>query len=443
MANNKGRHSRGAMPQQGSNDVSQSPHQGSHLDNSAHAQQSRAQRPRSHAAASQRPNSRQGQARPTQQFAAPQGARSQGGRPQAASHQANQAYRPVAAPVQSGQSFNMPYGGDGELTRVRKKRHTHRGLKRTLIIIAIVLLALIGGAGAYAAWYSSTLSNNMALSSDDQEALDNVLTPTSAESDQQQPFYVLVIGSDKWENYGERSDAMILTRIDPTKHTITMVSIPRDYPYMLNGQKNKINAAFSQGGPAGAVTAVEDVTGVQISHYVEVDFQGLAQFVDSMGGIYVDVPYTIDYQVYTGDQDTVHIDAGYQRLDGTQCVALSRMRTAYNDTEEDAMRQYNVRAMASALLKSIIHSPVAQIPSLVQQLSQCVTTDISLQDMTSLATNFAQADNVTLYSGGGVYEGDIDPETGLWLCYEDPQGWADLMAKVDAGEDPKTSIQPQ
>lgn len=328
-----------------------------------------------------------------------------------------------------------------DLVRVRKKRKKHRTLKRVLLGVLIAVLVLVGAGVGYGAWYMNSLASNIAMDSQQQEALDEVLTPvdTQAAPDaQEQPYYVLLVGSDNWETYGERSDALMLVRIDPANYQVTIVSIPRDTPYMLNGQKVKINQAFAENGPVGAVEAVQQLTGVPISYYAEIEFAGLATFVDEIGGIYVDVPYTIDYNVYTGDQDTVHIEAGLQRLDGEQCVALARMRTAYGDNQ-DAMRQSNVRAMTEALLKSVLQASPASIPGLVQQLSACVSTNMSMQDLTSLALDFAQAPSMTLYTCTGPYQGDIDADTGLWLCYENPEGWASLMAAVEAGDDPSSA----
>ncbi|HIY84251.1 LCP family protein [Rubneribacter sp.] len=335
---------------------------------------------------------------------------------------------------QGGQGGGYPSSND-EIIRVRKKRKKHKKLKRALLVAAIVLVVLVGGAAAYAAWYTGTLSSNMALDEQERSELDTVLT---AADSQQEPFYVLLVGSDNWETYGERSDALVLLRIDPVGHQITMVSVPRDTPYMLNGNKVKINQAFSEEGAAGAVTAVQELTGVPISYYAEIEFAGLAEFVDSMGGIYVDVPYTIDYEVYTKDQDVVHIEAGNQLLDGTQCVALARMRTAYGD-DQDAVRQSNVRAMVLALMKSVLQSPPVEVPGLVQRLSSCVSTNMDLQTMASLATDFASAGDPVVYTCTGPYKGDIDQETGLWLCYEDPEGWAALMEAVDSGQNPESA----
>lgn len=309
-------------------------------------------------------------------------------------------------------------------------------LKRVLLGVLIAVVVLVGGAAAYSAWYVNSLGSNMAMDPEEEQQLDQVIDTTKDTA--QEPYYMLIIGSDKWEPYGERSDAMVLTRIDPTNHQVTMVSIPRDTPYMLDGRKVKINQAFAEKGSAGAVEAVQKLTGVSISSYVEIEFPGLADFVDSIGGVYVDVPYAIDYQVYTMDQDVVHIDAGLQRLNGTQCVALARMRTAYGPDQE-AVRQSNIRAMVLALMNQVLDAPPAEIPGLVQRLSQCVSTNVNIQDMISLATGFARDGNTKVYTCTGPYKGDIDPETGLWLCYEDPQGWATLMAAVDAGDDPRTA----
>lgn len=324
-----------------------------------------------------------------------------------------------------------------ELVRVRKKRKKHTKLKRRLLIAAIIVVALVGGITACGAWYVGTLAHNVTISGQDKEALDKVLLPVS--DVQQQPFYCLLVGSDHWETYGERSDTLVLTRIDPVGHIITMVSVPRDTPYVLNGQVTKINQAFAEQGAAGAVTAIQQLTGVPISYYTEIEFAGLANFVDSLGGIYVDVPYTIDYEVYTRDQDVVHIEAGNQLLNGAECVALARMRTAYGANQE-AIRQSNVRAMTVALLESVLQSPPVEIPGLVQGFSEFVTTNMDLKTMIALASGFAQEGSFTIYTCTGPYKGDFMEEyDGLWLCYEDPEGWASLMRTVDAGQNPESA----
>ena len=90
------------------------------------------------------------------------------------------------------------------------------------------------------------------------------------------------------------------------------------------------------------------------------------------------------------------------------------MRTAYGDDQE-AIRQSNVRAMAMALMKNVLQAPPVEIPGLIQNLSQCVSTSIDLQTMISLATDFAQAGNPTIYTCTGPYKGDFMEEYGCLL----------------------------
>lgn len=205
------------------------------------------------------------------------------------------ASRPTGqTPYPNQRPANYGYASQAdEIVRVRKKRKKHTKLKRAALIALAVVVVLVGGVAAYGAWYTSSLASNMALDAQEQSELSSVLAPSDS---QMEPFYVLLVGSDNWETYGERSDALVLVRIDPVGHVITMVSVPRDTPYEYNGKVEKINQMFAVNGAAGAVTAVQDLTGVKISDYVEIEFAGLAEFVDSIGGIYVDVPYTIDYQ---------------------------------------------------------------------------------------------------------------------------------------------------
>ena len=332
------------------------------------------------------------------------------------------------------QGGQYPAGQTGVINMPQKKKSKR---KKVLIGVLIAVLVLIGAGVAFGAVYMNKIAGNMALSDSAKSDLAGVLSTT--ENPYEEPFYVLLVGSDNWESYGERSDALVLIRVDKNEHQITMVSVPRDTPYMLDGQKVKINQAFAEDGASGAVKAVEDLTGVSISYYAEIQFAGLQDYVDSIGGVTVDVPYTIDYQVYTRDQATIHIEKGTQVLDGEEAVALARMRTAYSDEEgQDAVRQSNVRALAMAMMNSIIKAPVNEIPGLVDKLSSCVQTSMDMNTMVSLATDFAGAkDDVKLYTCTGPYKGDIDAETGLWLCYDDPDGWKQLMDVVKEGGNPK------
>ena len=102
---------------------------------------------------------------------------------------------------------------------------------------------------------------------------------------------VLVLGSDKRADEadaGSRSDTIILAHIDPDNNYFSLLSLPRDLRVDIPGKgTNKLNAAYALGGPALTIQTVEEITGVDINHYVEVSFDAFKDITDSLGGVYV------------------------------------------------------------------------------------------------------------------------------------------------------------
>ena len=323
--------------------------------------------------------------------------------------------------------------------RPMRPKKRHRALKVILGIVAVLVIAAVG----FGLWFSHALDDTLERASRDEIAGD-VLEPTAAGK----AFYVLVLGSDSREGSGtseeeaesgdnERSDVMILVRVDPDRRLLTMVSIPRDTPYRLSdGQLVKINEAYNIGGAAQSVEAVNELTGVRISHYVTVHFSELQQIVDTLGGVTVNVPIELSYQdALTGEWVT--IEPGERTLTGQQAQIFARARHEYG-TEQDANRQNAVRTLAVAILKTALNRPVTEIPGTIIDLAQYVGTDMRWNDLASLATSFGVSlGDMKVYSGTGPTDGDINPAAGdMWMCYYNPEGWKQLMSVVDAGGDP-------
>ena len=321
-----------------------------------------------------------------------------------------------------------------------KPKKRHRALKVILGILAVLVIAVVG----FGIWFTHTLDD--ALSRGNHETIaGNVLEPTTAG----EAFYVLVLGSDSREGSGtsdaesesgdnERSDVMMLLRIDPTRHLITMVSIPRDTPYVLdNGDLVKINEAYNVGGAAKSVEAVNQLTGVRISHYAAIHFSELEQIVDSLGGVTVNVPIELSYEdALTGR--TITLEPGEHTLNGQQAQIFARARQEY-EIAQDANRQNSVRVLAIAIIKKALDRPVTEIPGTIIDLAQHVGTDMRAGDLVSLATSFGLSlKDMTVYTGSGPTDGDINPAAGdKWLCYYNPTGWKKLMEVVDAGGNPE------
>lgn len=111
-----------------------------------------------------------------------------------------------------------------------------------------------------------------------------------------QPFYVLLIGSDSRKGTAlytgstkdhaqvdQHSDIMTLVRVDPTKHQLTLVTVPRDT--VLNGTTRKINDSLISGNPEETVGDVEKLTGVHIDYYMMTTFASYETIVDSWAGL--------------------------------------------------------------------------------------------------------------------------------------------------------------
>ena len=181
-----------------------------------------------------------------------------------------------------------------EISRVRKR---NRIGKRIAAIVGCVLLVIALAGGGYAWWFVHTLDAELAPDAEVVSELERVLVPETPG----EPFYVLVMGSDSREGHkaehrdekgsNERSDVMMLVRVDRAKNVVTMLSIPRDTPYQLpDGSYVKINEMFNHDGAAGAIEAVMNLTGLPVNHYAEVRISGLEAIVDYLGGVTVDVP---------------------------------------------------------------------------------------------------------------------------------------------------------
>lgn len=357
----------------------------------------------------------------------------------------------AAAPTAAPAAVRTPAPGnpsshtaahDAGLLQQRRRKRKHR---KILMIVGIVLAVLLVGSGTAFGIYTTMLNDRLAIDDKAQaEAVSDALVPAEVN----QPFYALLIGSDSREGSGtssradesgdnERSDVIILVRVDAPNRQITMVSIPRDTPLHLDdGSVVKINEAYNIGGAAYTIEAVSELTGVPISHYGEVHFSELQTLVDNLGGVTVDVPIELSYKdALTGE--TVTIRPGEQTLDGQQAQIFARARHEYG-TDQDANRQNSVRKLAEAIVKQILNRPVYELPGAVMSAAECVGTDMRSSDLIALATAFATGSgDITMYNGSGPSDGDInDAANGLWLCYENPEGWQKVMDVVDAGGDP-------
>ncbi len=196
-----------------------------------------------------------------------------------------------------------------------------RGLRRFLVAcgVLVALLVLVVGGGL---WYlTDRYAGNVDRVAGVFGGLDEGSRPapaTPAQPAGAEPVTFLLVGTDSRESADEgiaaggRSDAIMIARISGDREHAQLVSIPRDSWVDVPGYgRNKINAAYAFGGPSLLVQTVEQLTGVRIDHYVAIDFEGIVQVTDDLGGVDIVVAETTSNGPYT-------FPAGVNHLDGDQ-----------------------------------------------------------------------------------------------------------------------------
>ncbi|MEA2410000.1 MAG: polyisoprenyl-teichoic acid--peptidoglycan teichoic acid transferase [Thermoleophilaceae bacterium] len=180
--------------------------------------------------------------------------------------------------------------------------------------------------------------------------------PGLSQADPGKPQTVLLIGSDKRakgardHSAGQRSDTMILMRLDASKGAIALMSLPRDLKVRIPGHgTDKLNAAFSYGGPPLLLTVVKRITGLRVNHVINVDFRGFKDAVDQIGCVYTDVDrkYFNDNSNPNDQYATIKIFPGYQKLCGKDALDYVRYRHTDTDIVRAARQQDFLRQAKS------------------------------------------------------------------------------------------------
>jgi LCP family protein required for cell wall assembly len=203
-----------------------------------------------------------------------------------------------------------------------------------------------------------------------------------AQADPGKPQTVLLIGSDKRAKGahdaggGARSDTMILMRLDASKGGIALMSLPRDLKVRIPGHgTDKLNAAYSYGGPRLLLSTVKRITGLRINHVINVDFRGFKEAVDQIGCVYTDVDrkYFNDNSNPNDQYATIKVFAGYQKLCGKDALDYVRYRHTDTDIVRAARQQDFLRQAKSQVGTGKLISKQAK---LLKVVSKYTSSDI-------------------------------------------------------------------
>jgi LCP family protein required for cell wall assembly len=193
---------------------------------------------------------------------------------------------------------------------------------------------------------------------------------------------------------------MMLVTMDPTTRTAGMLSIPRDLWVNVPGfDYGKINTAYylgelydlPGGGHGLAVQTVENLLGIDINYYAQIDFSAFENFIDQIGGIDVEVPYELTVDPI-GPGNTVTLEPGQQHLDGPTALAYARNRDTWGADFDRADRQQQVVMGIFDQMTSLGALPklIANSPTIYNNLRYGIHTNLSLKQIISLAWTASQ-----------------------------------------------------
>jgi LCP family protein required for cell wall assembly len=199
-----------------------------------------------------------------------------------------------------------------------------------------------------------------------------------------------VIGSSR-NITGQRSDTIMVVQTDLENKRTVVLSIPRDLRVEIPGHgMGKINTAFSYPGGANLmVKTVEKLTGLQINHYVQVNFVGFQNLVNALGG----VPVCIDQPMIDTYSGLKLAHAGCYNLKGAQALAFVRARHVQGDTIPDFSRIARQQQFTRAIINKVMSAgAILHYPEIVKAVSKDLVVDkrLNLYDLQDLTTRLSR-----------------------------------------------------
>ncbi len=243
-------------------------------------------------------------------------------------------------------------------------------LLRILIVIVVCLVlvcAVAFGYFYYTRW--SKEKTEVITYSGDKRII------TSTKTDLEPKVSCLFLGVN-----GALTDFIMLGQYNPNTREVSLLSIPRDTKY--DDSDRKINSVYAwySGKPEKTVEAVEKLTGVKADYYVVFKTKLLREVVDKLDGVYVDVPINMNYDDPYQDLH-IHLNKGYQKLDGKKAEQFVRFRknnngTGYVKGDEDRIKtqQAFIKAMIARCLEP---QNILKAKSFVEIVFDNVKTDVT------------------------------------------------------------------
>ena len=339
------------------------------------------------------------------------------------SQRAARGYVDTIAPGSLSNKESVPHYANkmGRQEYVQSMQRRSRARTVAVVLLCVVVTLLVAGTVGVAAYFASIDSGISLSNSDASSAL------VSAEDGE--VYYTLVAAdldlSEEDEGFGA-PDALAIVRIDEDAQRVGIISIPLDTQIELDDGSLGQLADLASEGDASLIEAVAGLLGVDVSHYVELDAEGVVALVDALGGLTIEVPEEVD-DPEAGDE---YLSAGEQTLDGASTLTLLRASNFSGGLETQCLNQ---RLVLSAVSLSLLGDGNIDFLSTLDGLDGVFGTDMGARAARKMAASLrgmgAEAVEGVLLPG---YESTDDDAEDCYVVSSDDLDA--LMERAEAGE---------
>jgi LCP family protein required for cell wall assembly len=230
------------------------------------------------------------------------------------------------------------------------------------------------------------------------------------------------------------ADVMIVASLDPESNSLDLISIPRDTYFYRPGfetaPEKKINASFYGKTLAeraqSSMNSVRDLLRIPVHHFVKIEYKGVEEIIDALGGVEVNIPFDMDYDDPLDDLH-IHFKKGKRTLNGEEAVKFLRFRQNNDNTHSDGdigriKRQQD-------LIKTAMNKALGlQLFKLIDIAKEYIKTSMTADDMLAYAMELSQMDmdNVKTY----VLPGEARYLNGASYYIHDEQATKDLIMEI-------------
>lgn len=292
--------------------------------------------------------------------------------------------------------------------------------RKIALFSALAVVALVVAAVAAGFVFVNGINARLQIS-------DAALTSVLADAPKDGAVYTLLSASFDDGDSGSGPDVAMLVRTDPEQASASVAVIPGNVRTKLSdGQAHRLGDATSVGGDAEVVTAVEGLSGIQISHYVKTDAAGFTALVDALGGVQINVPEIVD----DPDAGSSAIATGPQLLSGEQALYFCRANDFVSLAEQQ--RGLNEALVAQAIFERFVGMGKMSFYMNMDDCAGSIRTDLDLKGAFALLSSLRDIAPSSIMVGVmPTYSSEFDG-----VSYQVPikDEWGAMMERMQQGQ---------